>query len=60
MGIPLAISVQQLDARGDIIRMLLFRWEGMGEAREAVLDYQEVPIAVEPLHPIPLGGHEVA
>eukprot|EP00969_Alexandrium_andersonii_P306667 13557189-Alexandrium_andersonii.AAC.1 len=32
----------------------------MGGARETVLDDQEVSVAVDPLHPVLLGGHKVA
>eukprot|EP00969_Alexandrium_andersonii_P250041 11050339-Alexandrium_andersonii.AAC.1 len=60
MEIPGTVSIQQRDARDDLSRTLAFSRKRMSEARETALNDKEAPIAVDPLHPALLGGHEVA
>eukprot|EP00969_Alexandrium_andersonii_P087318 3851964-Alexandrium_andersonii.AAC.1 len=60
MEVPRAISIEQLDARDYLGRTLALNRESMREARKTVLNDEEVSIAVDPLHPVLLRGHEVA
>eukprot|EP00969_Alexandrium_andersonii_P023408 1022238-Alexandrium_andersonii.AAC.1 len=59
MEVPRTVSIQQLDARDHLGRMLALSREGVRQARKAILNNQEVPITVDPLHPVFLGGHKV-
>eukprot|EP00969_Alexandrium_andersonii_P017158 750833-Alexandrium_andersonii.AAC.1 len=60
MEIPRTISIQQFDARDHLRRVLAPNRERTREARKTVLNDKEVSIAVDPLHPVLLGGHKVA